>query len=164
MSAVLPLRYDGSGRFTCLRPGSITVEPGTVAGWQMAEHRSSKSHAHLFAVITDVWGSLPEGYADEWASPDALRKWALVKIGHCTTTKIACASNQEAINLVVAVRSLDAYAVVTLDGKIVTISQAKSIAGNKVKRAEFQQIKERVFDVLSELIGTDAATLAKEAA
>ena len=164
MSAILPLRYLGDGMFRCLRPGSITLEPGAVHGWQMAEHRSSESHRHLFAVIADVWGSLPEGYAEEWASPEALRKWCLVKIGHCTTSKIVCASNQEAINLVIAARALDAYAVITMDGKIVTISQAKSIAGNKVKRAEFQEIKDKVFDVLSQIIGTDATTLRKEAA
>lgn len=161
---VHPFRYEGGGMFRCLRPGQIKLEPGSVAGWQQVEHRSSESHRHLFAVIADVWGTLPEGYAEEWSSPEALRKWCLVKIGHCTTSKIVCANNQAAVDLVIAARSLDAYAVVTLDGKIVTISQAKSIAGNKVKRAEFQQIKDKVFDVLSELVGTDAATLAKEAA
>lgn len=159
MTAVLPMRYEGNGMFRCLRPKQITLETGSVHGWQMAEHRSAKSHDHFFALVNEAWKSLPETLADEFPSPEHLRKWSLIKAGFCTETKIVCANNSEALSLVVTARNMDKFAVVEIDGKTVTIWRAYSQRKDVMGRERFQEAKEKALDVLSQLIGTDATTL-----
>lgn len=164
MTAVLPLRYEGNGMFRCLRPKSITLEPGSVHGWQMAEERSAKSHDHFFAIVNECWKNLPEDMASDFPSPEHLRKWALIKAGFCSETRIVCANNAEALGLVAAARNMDKYALVAVDGKLVTIWRADSQRKDAMGRKQFQEAKDRAIHVLSNLIGTDAATLRSEAA
>lgn len=159
MSDTLPMRYEGAGLFRCLHPKRISLEPGEVHGWQMAEHRSAKSHDHFFAVVNEAWKSLPEDRADEFPNPETLRKWALIKAGFCTTTHILCANNVEAMTLATKVKQMDRYSIVAIDGKMVTIWTADSQRKDAMGRKLFQEAKERAIDVISQLIGTDAATL-----
>jgi hypothetical protein len=163
MSEVLPMRYEGDGVFRCLHPKRVRLDPGTVHGWQMAEHRSAKSHDHFFACVNEAWKSLPEDMADDFPSPEHLRKWALIKAGFCSETRIVCANNSEAMTLATKSKAMDRFSVVAIDGKAVTIWTADSQRRDAMGRQEFQEAKERALHIISELIGTDAATL-KEAA
>lgn len=164
MNAVLPLRYEGAGMFRCLRPGQITIGQGEVHGWQMAEHRSAKSHDHFFACVNEVWKNLPEGLADDFPSSEHLRKWALIKAGFCSETHIVCANNSEALTLATKAKQMDKFSLVAITGKTVTIWTADSQRKDAMGRAEFQAAKERALHVLSNLIGIDVVTLGKEAA
>ena len=163
MSVTYPLRYEGGGLFRCLHPNRIKLDIGEVHGWQMAENRSKATHDHFFAVVNEAWKSLPEELCDDFPSPEHLRKWALIKSGFCTQTDIVCANNDEAIRLVSKVKAMDRYSLVAMDAKTVTIWIADSQRRDAMGREEFQTAKERAIDVISGLIGTDAASL-KEAA
>lgn len=163
MSDTLPMRYEGDGLFRCLHPKRVKQAVGDVHGWQMAEHRSKASHDHFFACVNEAWKSLPEDMADDFPSPEHLRKWALIKAGFCSETRIACANNSEAMTLATKAKAMDKYSIVAIDGKLVTIWTADSQRKDAMGRQAFQEAKERALHIISELIGTDAATL-KEAA
>jgi len=163
MSDVLPMRYEGGGMFRCLHPKRVKAEPGEVHGWQMAEHRSKASHDHWFACVNEAWKSLPEELADDFPSPEHLRKWSLIKAGFCSETRIVCANNSEATTLATKAKAMDRYSLVAIDGKTVTIWTADSQRKDAMGRQAFQDAKEKALHIISELIGTDAATL-KEAA
>ena len=161
---LLPLRYEGNGVFRCLRPKRVTIAAGEVHPWQMMEERSAASHRHFFAMINEAWKNLPEDMMDELPSPEHLRKWALIKAGFCTKTQVVCANNSEAIRLMATAKALDKYSIAALSGKTVTIWTADSQRRDAMSRKEFQEAKERAIHIISELIGTDAATLGKMAA
>jgi hypothetical protein len=163
MTEVLPMRYMGDGMFRCLHPKRIKLDPGAVHGWQMAEHRSKASHDHFFACVNEAWKSLPEDMADDFPSPEHLRKWALIKAGFCSETRVVCANNGEAMTLATKAKAMDKFAIVAIEGKAVTIWTADSQRRDAMGRAAFQEAKERALHFISLLIGTDAATL-KEAA
>lgn len=164
MSDLLPLRYIGDGLFKCLYPNRLSAVPvGEVRAWQMMEARSKASHDHFFAIVHEAWKSLPEDMADDFPSPDHLRKWALIKAGFCTMTKIVCANNDEAANLLRKWKSMDRFSIVEISGKAVTIWTADSQRRDAQGRKAFQEAKEAALHVLSNLIGTDVTTL-KEAA
>jgi len=163
MSDVLPMRYEGEGMFRCLHPKRVKLEPGEVHGWQMAENRSAKSHDHFFACVNEAWKSLPEDMADDFPSPEHLRKWSLIKAGFCSETRIVCANNSEAMTLATKAKVMDKFSLVAIDGKTVTIWTADSQRKDAMGRKVFQEAKERALHIISELIGTDAASLRKAA-
>jgi hypothetical protein len=156
---VLPMRYEGGGMLRCLHPNRLQLEVGEVHGWQMAEHRSKASHDHFFAVVNEAWKNLPEDMAGDFPSPEHLRKWALIKAGFCSETRIVCANNTEAMTLATKAKAMDKFSLVAIDGKLVTIWTADSQRRDAMGRQEFQEAKERALHIISELIGTDAATL-----
>ena len=157
------MRYEGNGLFRCLHPKRVTLDVGAVHGWQMAEHRSKSSHDHFFAVVNEAWKSLPEDMADDFPSPEHLRKWSLIKAGFCSETRIVCANNGEAMTLATKAKAMDKYAVVAIDGKAVTIWTADSQRRDAMGREAFQAAKELALNFIAQLIGADPATL-KEAA
>lgn len=159
MTDVLPMRYEGGGVFRCLHPKRIKLDPGEVHGWAMAEHRSKASHDHFFACINEAWKNLPEDMADDFPSPEHLRKWALIKAGFCSETRIVCANNSEAMTLATKAKAMDKFAIVAIDGKTVTIWTADSQRKDAMGRQRFQEAKEKALHIISQLIGTDAAAL-----
>lgn len=163
MTVSLPLKYEGDGVFRCLRPTQITCVVGDVKAWQAVEHRSSETHRHFFAVVNEAWKNLPEELADDFPNPETLRKWALIKAGFCSETRIVCANNSEAMTLAAKAKAMDKFSLIAIDGKAVTIWTADSQRRDAMGRQQFQEAKERAIDIISTLLGTDAATL-KEAA
>lgn len=164
MSETFPLLYEGDGLFRCLHPKRVKLEVGAVHGWQIAENRSSESHRHFFAVVNEAWRNLPEDLADDFPSPEHLRKWALIKAGFCSETRIVCANNSEAMTLATKAKSLDKYSVVAIDGKTVTIWTADSQRRDAMGRQAFQEAKERALHIISNLLGVDLTILRQEAA
>ena len=163
MSDTFPLLYEGNGLFRCLHPKRVKLDVGAVHGWQMAEHRSKASHDHFFAIINEAWKNLPEDMGDDFPSPEHLRKWALIKAGFCSETRIACANNSEAMTLATKAKAMDKYSIVAIDGKAVTIWTADSQRRDAMGRQAFQEAKERALHIISNLLGTDI-TILKEAA
>lgn len=171
MSETFPLRYEGNGMFRCLRPNRISLQPGEVHGWQMAEARSKASHDHFFVCINQAWKNLPEDLGDEFPSPEHLRKWALIKSGFCTRTTILCANAEEAAKLAAKTAQMDRYSLVEIAEdssplkrrRVVTIWTADSQRKDEMGRKIFQEAKDRALHVVSELLGTDITTLKQEA-
>jgi hypothetical protein len=164
MSETFPLLYEGNGLFRCLHPKRVKLDVGAVHGWQMAEHRSKSSHDHFFACVNEAWKNLPEDMADDFPSPEHLRKWALIKAGFCSETRIVCANNSEAMTLATKAKSLDKYSVVAIDEKAVTIWTADSQRRDAMGRQAFQEAKERALHIISNLLGVDLTILRQEAA
>jgi hypothetical protein len=164
MSETFPLLYEGNGLFRCLHPKRVKLDVGAVHGWQMAEHRSKSSHDHFFACVNEAWKNLPEEMADDFPSPEHLRKWSLIKAGFCSETRIVCANNSEAMTLATKAKSLDKYSVVAIDEKTVTIWTADSQRRDAMGRQAFQEAKERALHIISNLLGVDLTILRQEAA
>src|ERR1700752_736687 len=131
----LPMIYEGLGRFST-PPGYArrADELYGVGEWiPMApwEERSTASHNHLFALITEAWQNLPERYLlQPWAqSSEALRKHALISTGHCEVEAFVCQFKTEADRLAAALRKTgEDYAIVVVDGKTVPRLTAKSMS------------------------------------
>jgi hypothetical protein len=165
---VLALRYLGAGEFQAVHPALADKQLviGEVRRWDIIVERSAASHAHYFAAVNDAWLNLPSHLSIEFPSSEHLRKWALIKSGYCIIDKVVCASAKEAIRSMVTIRRLsDDYVIFERAGRVLTIYRAKSQSLKAMgTKKEFQESKDKVLDVLSELIGTDAGTLKRQAA
>lgn len=118
--------------------------------------RSSKSHAFFFATLKDLWESLPEAASREMPTPEAARKRALIQTGYHHRHDVACATKAEALRVAALVPMLDAYAVVVVNGTLVSILRAKSQDYRHMDRATFAASKQAVLDYLSDLVGVPA--------
>ena len=118
------------------------------------EERSGLSHRHYFASIREAWMSLRDDAADRLRSPEALRKFALIKAGYADSQSITCASKAEAQRVAAFIRPVDEFAAVTVAGATVTRWTAKSQSMRAMGKAEFQASKDAVLDVLADMLGT----------
>lgn len=127
------------------------------------EPRSQRSHDHFFACVHEAWRNLPAELADRFASADHLRKWCLIKCGYRRERQIVCDTASDAQKLTAFGRGMDDYAVIVVHGCVVVIYTAESQSMRAMGKARFQASKDAVLHTLSEMIGTDAATLAANA-
>lgn len=118
-----------------------------------AAERSTNSHNHLFAAVEEAWKSLPPLMAERFNSPEALRKYALVKSGHCYTDSVICASRADALRVAAFVRNAEEFSVVTVDKNVVTRYKPKSQSRQAMSKEEFQASKDDVLRVISEMLG-----------
>lgn len=160
---MFPARYMGDGEFRSPHKARCDKELviGEMLTLEVVHQRSSETHRHLFACIKNAWDNLPEALAAEYPSPEHLRKWALIEIGHCTMTRMVFANNAEAMKAATLLCDIDGYAEIGVNGNAVVMRRAKSIAYRAVSRKDFKEIKDKVLTTLSQLIGADVA---KEAA
>lgn len=130
------------------------------------QDRSQASHAHYFAAISEAWQSLPEAAAQQFPTPEHLRKYALIKGGYADSQTFAASSRAEALRLAAFIRPIDDFSVVTVDGATVTRWTARSQSMKAMGRVEFQRSKDAVLDVIAGLLGTtrDALNSAGQAA
>lgn len=128
------------------------------------EDRSDVSHRQFFAEVNEVWKNLPERMAQRFPTPEHLRKWALIRCGYADSRSVVCDSDTEAERIAAFLRPMDAYAVITLSGPVITVYTAQSQAKSAMNKARFQQSKHDVFDLLQEISGIAKADLTREAA
>jgi hypothetical protein len=159
------LRYMGDGEFRALHPKLTDRElvVGEVLRWEVAAERSAESHRHFFAVINDAWQNLPDRFVMDFPTPEHLRKFCLIKAGYCTMSKVVCATKMEARRSMVVVRKLDSYAVCEIAGNVLTIYQAESQNMKAMGKKKFQESKDAVFRILSEMLGADVAEAGRAA-
>lgn len=123
------------------------------------EDRSIASHRHYFASINEAHQNLPEELAARLPTPEALRKYALIRAGFRDERSIACASKAEAQRVAAFIKPMDEFAVVTVENALVTVYTAKSQSMRAMGKKVFAESKDAVLRVISEMIGTDAASL-----
>lgn len=156
---MIPLRYDGDGAFVAPRGFWKRCDKelviGEVVPWERIEVRSAKSHDHFFAQVKDAWANLPEALAMDFPNFHHLRKHALCKAGYCTITKVVCADNAGAVTAASLMQGMDTYAICDIAGRVVTVYRAQSQSKKAMGAKVFQQSKEDVFAVLSQMIGAD---------
>lgn len=127
------------------------------------DDRTKQSHDHFFACVTEAWNTLPEHMADRFPSPDHLRKYALIKSGHCDMRTFVASSKREAERIAAFIRPDDEYALVSVSGPVVSVHTAHSQSMKDMGKATFQKSKDDVFRVIGELIGADPADLGRAA-
>ena len=125
------------------------------------EPRSLESHRHYFACVNSAWENLPEDLAERFPTADALRKYALIRAGYRDERSITCASKAEAQRLAAFIKPMDDFALVVVSEATVTVYIAKSQSMRAMGKAEFQASKDKVLDVLAQMVGTTADELAK---
>lgn len=131
----------------------------------LVEHhdRSQASHRQYFAAIRDAHDNLPEDLAEQFATPDHLRKWALCKAGYADERSIVCASKAEAQRMAAFLRPMDSFAVVTVREAMVRVYTAQSQSLKAMGKQAFQDSKQKVLDILDGLVGVERGTLQREA-
>lgn len=125
----------------------------------LQETRSAASHAHYFACINDAWGNLPEAYADRLPTAEHLRKFALIKAGYRDERTLLARTKAEALRLAAFIRPMDDFAVVQVEGKQVIAWTAKSQSLAAMGKVAFQDSKQKVLDIIAEIIGVQPAAL-----
>jgi hypothetical protein len=126
---------------------------------EVREDRSVNSHRHFFAAVNEAFQNLPERVAERFASPEHLRRFALIMTGHRDERAIVCASHAEALKTAAVVKALDDYSVTVIDGALVTVLTAKSQSQRAMDKRTFQKSKDDVLGYIAGMIGTTAAEL-----
>lgn len=129
---------------------------------QLIEERSARSHNHYFASIHELWMSLPEDLAERFPTEEHLRKHALIKAGFYDQRSIVGESKAAATRIAAFIRQLDEYAIVIVEGNTVTQYTAKSQSSRAMGKEVFQDSKQKVLDVISEMVGVDSKTVPTE--
>lgn len=162
-AAALPMRWDGEAMVP-LRGFARRADAQFVIGqtyrMEAIEERSAVSHRHYFAAINEAWANLPEHMAERFPSPEALRKFALIKAGYADSRQIVAASRAEAQRLAAFIRPMDEYSVVTVDQAVVTVFTARSQSVRAMGKAEFQNSKQKVLGGIADMIGVAPEALA----
>lgn len=127
------------------------------------EERSHRSHAHYFASINEAWKNLPEEMADRFASPEHLRKFVLIRCGYRNERTLIAASEEQAAELAAFIAPMDDYALVHVDGKLVTVYTAKSQSMRAMGKKDFAESKNKVLDYLAAMIKVSREELEKNA-
>lgn len=123
--------------------------------------RSDATHKHEFAWLREAWMSLPEHLADlpHCASPEHLRKWALIRAGYSDSHTIVCSSKAEAIRVAAFIRPIDEFAVVVAMGATVTRYTAKSQSKRAMGAKDFQESKTAIMEVIAKMLGVEPGQL-----
>lgn len=166
--APVMLEYEGDGEFRAPSPfwagrcdkQYVVHERYCV---EVLEERSPESHRHLFVCVRNAWLNLPDSLVQKFSTPEKLRKWALIRIGHRDERSFVARSKEEARRLAAFIAPIDEYAEISVEGALVIVFTAKSIARRALPgRGQFQAIKQKVLDLLDELTGVERGTLARE--
>jgi hypothetical protein len=127
------------------------------------EERSAQSHRHYFACINDAWLNLRDEMAGRFITPEHLRKYALVKAGYCDERTIVCSSKAEAHRLAAFIKPMDEFAVVLVFDATVRVYTAKSQSLRAMGKKDFQESKDKVLEIVSEMIGVKPDELGRAA-
>jgi len=165
MSATLPYRWSGEA-FEPL-PGfrkraDAAFVVGQVYHMEPVEERTAKTHRHFFACVNEAWQSLPADFAERFPTPEALRKFALIKAGFADSRQIVAASQAEALRLAAFIRPMDEYAVVSVSGAVVTVWTAQSQSTRAMDKATFKASKDGVLAAIEELLDLEPGMLGKQ--
>lgn len=137
-------------------------EDGKLYRLAEVEERSLRSHNHFFASVAEAWKNLPEEYAQEFPTPEHLRKWVLIKTGWYDQESIVLDTKGDAL-VVAGYARRDVFAVVTVEDRTVTVYRAKSQSKRNMGAANFQRSKQDVLDFLDDLLNVERGQTAAHA-
>lgn len=127
-------------RFSRLAEQSFTA--GHAYRMIVQEQRSVASHRQYFAAVHSAWLNLPEHLQLAFPTEDHLRKYALIKAGFCTVRKVV-GGRHVAVN---------GYAIICEEEGVTTIYEAKSQDYKSMSKAEFQDSKDKVIELLAAMV------------
>jgi hypothetical protein len=140
---------------SCPECGTILDDP--------ADH-SDPARRRYFAILREAWMTLPDNWLALCPTSEHLRKYCLIKVGHCDTSIVNCGSSKAAVEVAAMAKRLDTYSVTTIRGAIVTVYIARSQRKRVQPKKQFMECSEKVYGVLAEILGTDPAELLGRAA
>lgn len=124
------------------------------------EHdRSWRSHAHEFAWLREAWRQLPEHLAPEYPTPEHLRKRALIQAGYFDESIVDAGTKAAALRIAAFVRPMDDFALIFVRDCFVIKRTAKSQSRRAMKKTEFQDSKQKIMDIIADMIDVDAGAL-----
>lgn len=164
----IPMRWEGDGFVPASAYWAKRADQQYVIGevYNLApvEDRSDKTHRHEFAWLREAWLNLPEHLADQYPTPEHLRKRALIDTGWYDEEIIDCGTTAAAIRVASSFRRRDDFVVVVVRGPIVVCRTAKSQSRRAMDRQQFQASKTAIMDAIAALIGTTSEALQREQA
>jgi hypothetical protein len=119
----------------------------------LEKDRSEISHRHEFAWIREAWKNLPEDFAEQFTSPEALRKAALLQAGYFNETIIDVGNAAGAERVAAYLRFQDEFAHVVVRRGVIVVRTAKSQSRKNMSPAEFNESKRAILEVVSAMIG-----------
>lgn len=139
---------------------------GQVVHVDLDPERSGKSHRHQFAFVNTAWDNLPEHLKDApfAATPETLRKHALIVTGFCDTSMVAvgCPRRAERVAAAMAATAqrLSGYAIAQTDGPVVYCHTPQSQNVKAMGGERFQASKQAILEWMADLIGVEPDQLA----
>jgi hypothetical protein len=126
------------------------------------EERSEVSHRHEFAWLNEAWKNLPEQLVPLYPSVEHLRKRALISAGLYNERIIDAGSNVVAIRIAAVARDYDEFALISVADNMVIIRSAKSQSRKAMNKAQFQDSKTKILEIVADLIGVQPEQLASD--
>lgn len=167
MTATIPCYWDGEAfvpRHGYVAQCARVFEVGRTYPLAVHEGRSSASHRHYFATISEGWSNLPEHLAEQFPTPEHLRKFALIKAGFADKRSVVCDSIGDAMRVAAFIRPMDTYALVTVNEFVVTVWTAQSQNTKAMGKRVFQESKDSVLGIIADMIGVKPEALSRERA
>ena len=162
----IPFRWEGDS-FTPLAGFGKRCDQEFVIGQvyhlEESHQRSAASHAQYFAALNEAFQNLPEKLAAQFASPEHLRKFALIRSGYRDERSIIAASKAEAQRFAAFIRPLDEYAFIVVNLAVVTVYTAKSQSIRAMGKADFEKSKAAVLDYVAGMVGVSPTDLSANA-
>lgn len=166
-------RWDGStltptGHYG-LSAAREAMQPGDTVIVEVDHPRSQSSHKHQFAEIAEAWRHLPESVQmNEWAaSPETLRKHALIVTGYRNTYQIDCGANATAERVKKALKDAEngkhGYAIAQVRGPVVIVWTPESQSMRAMGGKRFQESKTAVLNWIAQQIGVTPEQLERKA-
>lgn len=166
MSAPIAYRWTGEAMKPApyfAEEASRTFAVGEMYRLAEVNERSSNTHNHYFASLTEAWRNLPEEMSARFPSVEHLRKWCLIRTGFSHSSSIACDSPEEAQKVAAFVRPFDEFAVVSVGGTVVTVFTAMSQSYREMDKREFAASKEAVLELAASMIGSNLKAMEQNA-
>lgn len=116
-------------------------------------YSADPTRARYFAILRKCWENLPEDQAERFPSWEHLRKWCLIRAGWCEMQILTVGPNVRSI--AEAMRKLNRFAVIAVNGEVITVFTAKSQSRKNQPKAQFVETSQKVYDILSKMLGTD---------
>lgn len=134
----------------------VVGETYCLAPW---EDRSQRSHNHFFACVAEAWKNLPESLAMLYPTPEHLRKRALIEAGYYDETAVDAGSKAAALRVASFTRNDDDFVLVFVRDALVIKRTAKSQSQRAMGKKVFQESKDAVLEVISQMVGVTTTEL-----
>ena len=151
--AMIPVRAEAAAK---------VYEAGRRYWLEEVSERSWISHRQEFAWIAEAWHNLPEALTHTFATPEHLRKAALIATGWHRETIVDAGNRPGALRVAAFVEAEDEFADVVTRGSTVIIRKARSQrmhGHDRMDKAEFQKSKDDILGWIANLIGVEPEQL-----
>jgi len=136
---------------------------GEIVTLERNEERSMSSHSHYFAALNEAFRQLREEDAKRFTNVEHLRKWALIQAGYYNERHMVCSSEQDAKAVAAFIEPSEQYAVIEVRNKVVRVYTAKSQSTRDMNKRHFQDSKDKVLQIVSDMIGVSPEDLKRNA-